>query len=94
MPGSSYLILMLSGRINFVRGLKLTNQIVSFGRKLTFDWLVDNPVRIYLPRDYNREVFQPVYPETTNRTALLTNLEAFIARVLRTLIELRLLLES
>jgi hypothetical protein len=36
--------------------------------------------------DYSREVFQAVYPETTNRTALSTNQEAFIARALRFLL--------
>jgi hypothetical protein len=38
-------VAVLSGRLNFVKGLKRTKSESRFWKKLTFDWLVDNPSR-------------------------------------------------
>jgi serine/threonine-protein phosphatase 2B catalytic subunit len=61
---------VVSGRSNVVRGLKPTNQIVSFGRNRHLISLWTVPVRIYLARDHStpRVVFELLYltPPTTD----------------------------
>jgi hypothetical protein len=46
---------VVSGRLNVVRGLKQTNQMVTFERTRHIIGLQANPVRIYLARDHSIE---------------------------------------
>jgi hypothetical protein len=52
ISANSYTVVL--GRLNVVKSLKQTNQIVSFGRGRHMIGLQRVPVRIYLARDHSR----------------------------------------